>query len=69
MPNLFNRKTIDKHRSGAGAIPEAHRAVLQSWAESIASGAIYGQGEVALHGDFKARIIEDVLGYTRFGWA
>ena len=24
-------------------------------------------GEVALHGDFKARIIEDVLGYTRFG--
>ena len=67
MPNLFNRKTIDKHRSGAGAIPEAHRAVLQSWAESIASGAIYGQGEVALHGDFKARIIEDVLGYTRFG--
>ena len=67
MPNLFNRKTIDKHRSGTATIPEAHLAVLQPWADSIASGAIYGQGEVALHGDFKARIIEDVLGYIRFG--
>ena len=67
MPNLFNKKTIDKHRSGAATIPEAHLAVLQPWAESITSGAIYGQGELALHGDFKARIVEDVLGYTRFG--
>lgn len=67
MPNLFNRKTIDKHCSGAATIPEAHLAVLQPWAESITSGAIYGQGELALHGDFKARIVEDVLGYTRFG--
>ena len=67
MPNLFNRKTIDKHRSGAATLPEAHLAVLQPWAESITSGTIYGQGELALHGDFKARIVEDVLGYTRFG--
>ena len=69
MPNLFNRKTIDKHRPGTAIIPEAHLAVLQPWADSIGSGAIYGQGEVALQGDFKARIIEDVLGYTRFGAA
>ena len=65
--NLFNKKTLENYRRGIEAIPPHHLSIIEPWANSINTGAIQGQGEVALHGDFKARIIEDVLGYTRFG--
>ena len=61
--NLFNPKTIKRHLKAPAALPEAHKKKLEEWAEAIQSGRIYGQKETALHGSFKANIVEAVLGY------
>ena len=65
--NLFNRKTLARHirarRIQPAAIPENHLAALQAWAGLIRDGRIYTLKEVALHGQFTAKIVEDVLGY------
>ncbi|MCE2889713.1 MAG: hypothetical protein LW848_01215, partial [Hyphomonadaceae bacterium] len=60
--NLFNRKTLERFVKPA-PLPPAHLALLQSWAEMIGSGRVYGLKEVALHGEFSAKIIQGVLGY------
>jgi hypothetical protein len=60
--NLFNRKTLKRHIRSE-PIPEAHLSTLSNWAELISSGRIYTLKETALHGEFAAKIIEDVLGY------
>lgn len=59
---LFNRKTIARHTQ-ATDIPEDHLVNLQAWAELINDGRIYSLKEVALHGQFTAKIVEGVLGY------
>ena len=46
----------------APPIPEAHAEILSAWADSILSNQI-NQKEIALHSDFKQRIVVDVLGY------
>lgn len=60
--NLFNRKTLERFIKPA-PLPPAHLALLQSWADMIGSGRVYGLKEVALHGEFSAKIIQGVLGY------
>lgn len=62
--HLFNPKTIARHTAKAPAMPQAHRDRLEEWAELITSGRIAAIKETALHGDFKAKIVEAVLGYT-----
>lgn len=60
--SLFNRKTIQRHIRPA-PIPAAHLTALEAWTEMIGSGRIHTLKEVALHGQFASKIIEDVLGY------
>lgn len=60
--NLFNRKTLERSIKPA-PLPATHLALLESWAEMIGSGRVYGLKEVALHGEFSAKIIQGVLGY------
>ncbi|WP_050746797.1 MULTISPECIES: Eco57I restriction-modification methylase domain-containing protein, partial [unclassified Shinella] len=64
MTKLFNPKTIERHISGSTGIPDAHRDRLKEWSETITSGRIQSIKETALHGDFKSKIVEAVLGYT-----
>lgn len=61
---LFNNKTLDRHLRHVATPPEEHLTALQDWAELISSGRIKQIKETALSGDFKTKIIEDVLGYT-----
>lgn len=60
--NLFNRKTLQRHMEPT-ALPTDHLAALESWADMIRSGRIFALKEVALHGEFAAKIVEGVLGY------
>lgn len=60
---LFNRKVLKRHIHDAAPAPEAHAQILSAWAESIRDKSIEKQKEVALHSDFKQRIVVDVLGY------
>ena len=64
--SLFNKKTITR----ATALPDAPDAakleLLRQWAATIKSGEIQTQKETALHGNFKSKIIVDVLGYRDF---
>jgi type I restriction-modification system DNA methylase subunit len=63
MNHLFNPKTIARHLTNTAKPTEEQAAHLAAWAELIRSGRIMDHKETALHGDFKARIIEGVLGY------
>ena len=65
--HLFNRKTLNKKIGTAAPIPAAHLSILQEWAATIEDGSLFAQKETALHGLFKSKIIEGVLGYTPFG--
>ena len=60
--NLFNRKTLARHIKPA-TIPQNHLLALDAWAELIRDGRIYTLKEIALHGQFTSKIVEDVLGY------
>ena len=60
--NLFNRKTLQRHITST-LIPSDHLEVLNSWADMIRSGRVYGLKETALHGPFTSKIVEGVLGY------
>ena len=60
--HLFNPKTIARNRA-AQAIPTDHLSLLEAWAEMIRDRRIETLKEVALHGQFAAKIVEGVLGY------
>jgi len=60
--NLFNRKTLKRHIKPE-PIPADHLAALDAWADMIRSGRVYALKETALHGQFAATIVENVLGY------
>lgn len=62
--HLFNPKTLDRHIAHPDNLPANHEALLKEWSELIRSGRITGLKETALHGDFKAKIVEGVLGYV-----
>ena len=59
---LFNRKTLARHFRQE-AIPAEHARILESWAAMIREGRVRHLKEVALHGEFKSKIVEAVLGY------
>ena len=61
--NLFNPKTLSHHIDKDASIPPEHLAILNDWSDLIQSGRITKLKEVELHGDFKSKIIEGVLGY------
>jgi len=61
---LFNPKTISRNTGSVQTVPEPHRRILEEWAEMVRSGRILKEKETALHGSFKANIVEAVLGYT-----
>lgn len=60
--NLFNPKTLSHHITNS-AIPAEHLSILTDWVDLIQSDRITMLKEVELHGDFKSKIIEGVLGY------
>ena len=67
---LFNEKYLKKQiGEHPGAISDEHLKILNNWANSIKYGSIESQKETALDGDFKNKIVEQVLGYTPFGEA
>lgn len=63
---LFNTKTIKRHIARAAAPDAAKLKILRQWGETIRDRSIETQKETALHGNFKQRIICDVLGYQDF---
>lgn len=60
--NLFNKKTLARHVDPK-PLPDDHEGILSAWAKMIRNGSVYTQKEVALHGQFAAKIVEGVLGY------
>ena len=66
MP-LFHPRIISRITDNAPEeLPEEHVEVIQNWAATIESRAIYQQSEVAVHGHFTQRILIGVLGYRGF---
>ena len=66
MP-LFHPRIVSRITDNAPEeLPEEHAEVIQNWAATIKSRAIYQQTEVAVHGHFSQRILIGVLGYTGF---
>lgn len=63
---LFNTKTIDRHVASAPDPDPAKLEILRQWGETIRDRSIETQKETALHGNFKQRIICEVLGYRDF---
>lgn len=63
---LFNSKTINRHILRGAAPDPAKQEILRQWGDTIRDRSIETQKETALHGNFKQRIICDVLGYQDF---
>jgi hypothetical protein len=59
---LFNAKTVRRYASPVG-LPEDHAKILTEWRDLIHSGRLAQLKEVSLHGDFRAKILEGVLGF------
>jgi hypothetical protein len=62
--NLFNPKTLKHRTKSTPDVPGEHLTVLKNWAEMIKSGKILSHKETSLHGEFKSKVIEAVLGYS-----
>ena len=60
---LFNQKTLDRQVKGSLAVPPDHLSLLEDWAEMIHTKYISSVNETSLHGEFKSKIVEGVLGY------
>lgn len=63
---LFNSKTIKRHILRASEPDPAKLDALRQWGDTIRDRSIETQKETALHGNFKQRIMCDVLGYRDF---
>lgn len=63
---LFNPKTVNRNIDPTEAPDPAKAEALRQWANTIADGSIQSQKETALHGNFKQRIMCEVLGYADF---
>ena len=63
---LFNNKTIKRHILRASEPDPAKLDALRQWGDTIRDRSIETQKETALHGNFKQRIMCDVLGYRDF---
>jgi len=63
MP-LFNKKYIAKQiGTTPSPIPADHLTLLNEWMSSIHDESLFIHSEVSLHGSFKSKIIETILGY------
>jgi hypothetical protein len=60
---LFNRRIIERNLSQIATRDDERFQIARQWAKSIRSQAVHQQKETNLHGDFKARIVEALLGY------
>ncbi len=60
---LFNRKTIARHITQVATPSDAALEILHNWSSMITTGQVNSLKETALHGDFKSKIVEGVLGY------
>ena len=66
--NLFQPKIIAKALvRQSGEIPPEHLSLLNNWKESIESGVLESQNEVAVHAPFTQNIMVGVLGYETIG--
>ncbi|MEY4890705.1 MAG: hypothetical protein RIQ75_1835 [Pseudomonadota bacterium] len=63
---LFNSKTIKRHILRASEPDPAKLDAIRQWGDTIRDRSIETQKETALHGNFKQRIMCDVLGYRDF---
>lgn len=61
---LFNNKTINRHIAHADAPNIDKINILREWANNIASGQLLSQKETALAGEFKQKIMVEILGYA-----
>lgn len=61
---LFNKKTIARHIAHAPPPDDAKLHILREWADNIQSSQIHSQKETALAGEFKQKIMVEVLGYA-----
>jgi len=65
---LFQQKIIQKALSKQALdIPQPQLDILQNWKESIESGLLLSQTEVAVHAPFTDRIMAGILGYQTIG--
>jgi len=65
---LFHHKIIEAAlRKHSLAIPDEHLTLLENWKESIESGLLLKQNEVAVHSPFTQNIMVGVLGYQAIG--
>ncbi|GAA3907668.1 TaqI-like C-terminal specificity domain-containing protein [Halomonas cibimaris] len=65
--SLIADAVLKKHVQPPTAIPQDHLATITAWKNSIVSGDIQRQNEVALHAPFTQRILGTLLGYESFG--
>ncbi len=64
MP-LFNPKTIEKAVAAARFEPSQEQlAAAAAWADGLRSGKLQAIKETALYGDFRQRILKELLGYS-----
>ncbi len=61
---LFNKKTIARHIAHAPPPDDAKVHILREWADNIQSSQTHSQKETALAGEFKQKIMVEVLGYA-----
>jgi len=64
---LFDPGVLTRATANILAVSPEHLATLARWAERVRTGTIARHNETALHGDFKAQIVEGVLGYRPAG--
>ncbi|WP_017429638.1 Eco57I restriction-modification methylase domain-containing protein [Vreelandella jeotgali] len=65
--SLIAEQVLQNHVQPPTAIPDDHLATITAWKNSILSGDIERQNEVALHAPFTERILGTLLGYQSFG--
>lgn len=64
---LFDEGVLRRATISITEIPPNHLEVLGRWADMVRQGSITKHNETALDGDFKAQIVEGVLGYRPAG--
>lgn len=63
---LFNRRLLDEAQRGfTPALDDEQRHIAASWAASAGTGALLGQREKPLQGQFLSQVIDRLLGYRQ----
>ncbi|MBK5964296.1 restriction endonuclease [Thiocystis minor] len=63
---LFNRRLLDEAQRGfTPVLDEEQRRIVAGWAASAGTGALLGQKEKPLQGQFLSQIIDRLLGYRQ----